>query len=196
MRKWVILGIICILTITFTHTAEAGLFIGENEVHLEPFEEKTLCVGVWTGSPGTTRHTIDLSDNLDPYVTSISPTDFEIFQVDCPQDPVERRDCIRKYCNADNTNFCRKVCIEFKGPFYASFDTSVQVIEGSIRDVGYYLNAQTVVPQDITVYYRPYNLLIIVLGVAIVAVVILMVIYLKYFSTSKPFIEKNSEIFN
>lgn len=179
MNKWKLLVILCFLTINFAHTADSGLFINENELHLEPFKEGVICFGVWTGAPGTTRHTVDISENLKPYVDSISPTDFEIYQVDCPQDSKERRDCIRKFCTEDNTNFCRKVCINFKGPLYVSFDTSEQVIEGSIRDIGYYLNAQTVVPQSITIYYRPYNLWIIILAVAVVVVLILIIFYWK-----------------
>lgn len=175
-----LLVIMCFLTISLTNTVEAGLFISENDLHLEPFKEGVICFGVWTGAPGTTQHTVEVSENLLPYVESISPTEFDIYQVDCPQESAERRDCIRKFCNEDNTNFCRKVCINFKGPFYASFDTSEQVIKGSVKDIGYYLNAQTVVPQNITVYYRPYNLWIIILAVAVVVVLVLVLVYFRY----------------
>ena len=184
--KCKLLAILFFLTFSFTNTVEAGLFISENDLHLEPFKEGVICFGVWTGAPGTTHHTIEVSENLAPYVESISPTEFDIYQVDCPQDSAERRNCIRKFCNEDNTNFCRKVCINFKGPFYASFDTSEQVIQGSVKDIGYYLNAQTVVPQDITVYYRPYNLWIIILAVAVGVVLIAVLAYLKYLKNAVP----------
>jgi len=79
----------------FIDIGYAGLMMGENEVHLKTFEEYDICFGVWTGRSGITHHEVSASDEIIPFISSISPTKFELEPVPCPGESICKR-CFKK----------------------------------------------------------------------------------------------------
>ena len=176
--KKVLVGLIIILAfLILIDYGKAGLMMGENEVHLKSFDEYEVCFGVWTGREGLTRHEVSYSDEIAPFVASISPIEFNLTNVPCSNEPVERRACIKKLCMEGEIEFYRLVCITFKGPFRLALFPEEEYYEGSVKDVSYKGAATTTVPYTMKVYYTPYDLKIIIVVVLIIVAILIMVVY-------------------
>lgn len=168
---------IVLIFLLLINIASAGLMMGESEVHLKAFEEKEICFGVWTGREGTSHHEVSYSDEIAPFIDSISPIKFDLEAVSCPSDPVQRRACIKELCMNSSIKYCQLVCINFKGPFRVDLFPNETLYEGSIKDVSMLGAATTVVPSSIKVYYTSYDLKIIILIVVIISVILIMFVY-------------------
>jgi len=178
MRK-VLVGLTIMLgLLIFIDIGYAGLMMGENEVHLKTFEEYDICFGVWTGRSGITHHEVSASDEIIPFISSISPTKFELEPVPCPGESKARRECIKQLCMNGTIKYCQLVCITFKGPFRVALFPEEEYYEGSVKDVSKKGSATTVIPYTMKVYYTPYDLKIILVVVGVIITSIILVIYL------------------
>jgi len=176
---------IVLIFLLSTNLANAGLMLGENEVHLKTFDEYDICFGVWTGREGTTSHTVSFSDEIAPFVASFSPTEFELEPVPCPSEQKPRQACIKELCMNGTVQYCQLVCITFKGPFKVALFPEEEYYEGSVKDVSKKsTGSTTVVPYTMKVYYTPFDLKIII--VIVIAIITSIVLIIYFWKSRKP----------
>jgi len=178
MRKFWFGLVIMLAFFTLIDVGYAGLMMGENEVHLKTFEEYDVCFGVWTGRSGVTHHEVSASDNLTSFISSISPTKFDLEPVPCPGEQKARQTCIKELCVNGTIKYCQLVCITFKGPFRVALFPEEEYYEGSVKDVSKKGSATTVIPYTMKVYYTPFDLKIILVVAGVIITSIVLIIYL------------------
>jgi len=126
------------------NNTEAGIIQFKGDVRLTPFSRETFCgIGLYATDPQNGTYTLGYSNNILPFVESITPNDVQLISIDylnAPKDSGPRQDFVKKICSENNTNACIMTCTKFKGLglWKISFDITgpkEEMIVGQVYDV-------------------------------------------------------------
>lgn len=184
--KRLFLLIVALSLIFFMPIAEGGMALSEGAVTISALETKTICnLMIFSTIPGTTKSHIEYGSNIMKYVEKIEPNDFNLKQIQCPEEANARRECVKDYCREGNNDYCRIVCTTFKGPFELSWEPKPITISGSIKESAYYGSAVIMNALSFQVVYTQYSLKLLVGMVGVIAAIIILIVFLLKRKTHK-----------
>jgi hypothetical protein len=180
-RGFLILVLSFSLIFFLVKPAEAGISLGEGGVTLSPGQTYEMCdVWIYATQEGGTYH-VDTTGDLKPLTLEITPNDFSLDPIDCPQESKARRECIAETCMSEDQNSCEKVCITFAAPSIMNWNTENVVYTGGILN-SIKIGAATInEPYEFSIYVTPMDMRPLVIGavIVIVIIVILLIVFAK-----------------
>lgn len=144
MKKLIILISIALFLLLNVNNTKAGIIQFQGDVRLTPFSSETFCgMGLYATDPQNGTYSLDYSDNILPFVKSISPNDVQLISIDylnAPKDSGPRQEFVKNICSENKTNACVMTCTVFNGLGLGkiSFDISgpkEETIVGQVYDV-------------------------------------------------------------
>lgn len=169
----------------FAQNSEAGIVTFSNDVHLEPFSSVERCdYGLYATSKLNGTYSLNFSDNLQPFIKSITPTSVGLLSIDfydAPQDPSSRKTFVYDACQKRKELICQMVCVEFQGLGFKniSWDLSgstEQKVVGQIFSVTKISQLTGKEVLEFDVYYTSFDGKIIIGLIVLVVVVILLIV--------------------
>ena len=170
-----------LLIFLIAQPAQAGISLGKGGITMSAGETTEVCdIWIYATQEGGTYH-IDTTNELKPLTVSITPNDFTLDPIDCPQETQARRACISQACLSGEQSSCRTVCIKFTAPVLMEWNPEKVVYNGGILN-SIKVGAATInEPYVFSVHVNPMDMKPVVAGVAVVIVIIvlLLVLFLK-----------------
>lgn len=179
--KWLfVLGFSVSMLLLMGH-AQAGISLGRGAITLTAGQTEDFCdVWIYATQAGGV-YTVETTGDLKPLTVSITPNDFALEPIDCPEETVARRTCIAETCLSGSQNSCKIVCIKFTAPFIMGWNNEKVKYEGSILN-SIKIGAATVKePYQFAVYVESTDIrpTLIMLVVAIAAIATILVIFIR-----------------
>ncbi|NIO19436.1 MAG: hypothetical protein GTN76_01475 [Candidatus Aenigmarchaeota archaeon] len=161
--------------------AEAGISLGKGGITLSAGETTEMCdIWIYATQEGGTYH-VSTTGDLEPLTAEVTPNDFTLDPIDCPQETQARRACITQTCLSDDSSSCKVVCIKFTAPTLIEWNPEKVIYSGGILN-SIKIGAATInEPYTFSVHVNPMDIKPIVTGVVVVIIiiVILLVVFLK-----------------
>ena len=174
--KWLLVLLFSVsLMIIISGSVQAGISLGKGAITLSAGETEEMCdVWIYATQDGG-RYTVETTGELAPLTVGITPNNFELESIDCPEETTARRTCIAETCLSENSPSCKIVCVRFTAPMLMGWDNEKVKYDGSILN-SIKIGAATVKePYQFAVYVEPADIrptLIIIIVVIVVIVVI------------------------
>lgn len=185
--KWTYLTFLIPLFLVFAiPNADAGISLGKGGITLPAGQSVEVCdIWIYATQEGGTYH-VETTGGLKPLTVSITPNDFTLSPIDCPQETNARRACITEKCMSSDPS-CKVVCIKFAAPMLIQWNTDNVIYEGGILNSIKIGVATIKEPYAFSVHVEPMDMKPVVIGISvvIVAIVILIAIFAKKRSKRK-----------
>lgn len=158
--------------------AEAGISLGKGGITLSAGQSAEVCdVWIYATQDGGTYH-VETTGDLKPLTSSITPNDFTLSPIDCPQETIARRACITQKCLSSDQSSCKVVCIKFAAPLILDWSGEKVIYDGSILN-SIRIGAATIKePYVFTVHVESLDMKPVIFGIAALAVVIIAVAFI------------------
>ncbi len=173
MRRLIAIPVLLFVITALSGSAKAGISLGKGAITLPAGQTTEMCdVWIYASQEGGTYH-IETTGDLKPLTGDISPNDFTLEAIDCPQEKEERRACIAATCLSGNGSSCKIICLEFRAPLLFGWGGGEKVeYTGSILN-SIKIGAATIKePYKFTVYVEPVNAIPVTAGAVMVVLLI------------------------
>jgi len=181
VRKITSLLLIFIAMVIFSPApADAGISLGKGGITLASGQTAEMCdVWIYGTQEGGTYH-VETTGDLEPLTTAITPNDFTLDPIQCPEEKTARRACVTEKCLSGNQSSCKVVCVKFTAPLLFQFSPENAVYTGSILN-SIRIGAATVKePYEFSVHVEPIDMNSVVFAIAVaIIIVILILIFVK-----------------
>lgn len=176
MKKIILILILSLSLVLSSQSAHAGVSLGEGGITLPAGQSQEVCdIWIYATQEGGTYH-IGTTGDLEPLTVSITPNDFTLDPIDCPQNTQARRACISETCLSEDQSSCKIVCVKFTAPMLIEWDPEKVVYSGGILN-SIKIGAATIKePYSFSVHVNPMDMKPIVAGIVVVVVVIVILI--------------------
>lgn len=175
MKRFALLLAIPLLLIFSVPSANAGISLGKGGITLPAGQSEDMCdVWVYATQEGGEYH-VETTGDLKSITAGITPNDFALTPIDCPQETGARRACITEKCLSSDQSSCRVVCIKFAAPLVFSWSAENIVYQGSILNsirIGF---ATIKEPYAFSVHVEPLDMKPIVLVIAALSIAVVIV---------------------
>jgi general stress protein CsbA len=151
--------------------ANAGISIGQGGITLPAGQSFETCdVWIYATQEGGTYH-VETTGEIKPLTSSVTPNDFSLTPIECPDDTNARRACITEKCLSSDQSSCKVVCIKFAAPMIFGRSGDRVAYQGSILN-SIKIGAATIKePYAFSVYVEPVDVVPVAAGVLLIAVV-------------------------
>jgi hypothetical protein len=172
--------ILLVVAIFSPAPAEAGISLGSGGITLGSGQSTEFCdVWIYAVQDGG-KYTVETTGDLKPLTTSITPSDFTLVPIDCPQEEKARRACITENCLSGDQSSCKVVCVKFTAPVIYGLSPEKMTYSGAILN-SIKIGAATIKePYEFSVVVMPGDAKPIIIagivGVAVVCVVAYMML--------------------
>lgn len=181
MRKGIMLLIFSLSLIFLVQPAQAGVSLGTGGITISAGQSVELCdIWIYATQEGGAYH-VETTGDLQPMTTSITPNDFTLDPIECPQETSARRACISELCLSEDQSSCKKVCIKFTAPTLIEWNPQKVVYDGAILN-SIKIGAATIKePYEFSVHVNPMDMkpIALALAVALIAVVVFVALLMK-----------------
>jgi len=161
--------------------ADAGISLGKGAITLSAGQSEEVCdIWIYATQEGGTYY-VETTGELELLTTDITPNNFALDPIDCPQETGARRNCIAQTCLSVDQSSCKVVCVEFTAPMLIEWNPQQVTYSGGILN-NIKVGAATIKePYAFSVRVNPMDMKPIVGGIAVVIIiiVILIAVFLK-----------------
>lgn len=185
--KRIVLAIILLFSLIFlaVKPAEAGISVGTSGITLSAGESMEVCdIWVYATQEGGTYH-VSTTGDLQPLTVSVTPNEFALDPVDCPEGTDARRACIAEACTSGDGSLCKTVCMKFTAPMLIEWDPQKVVYDGSVLNSIKVGAARINEPYAFSVHVNPMDMKPIVTGIVVVIIVIAILVILFVFKKKR-----------
>ncbi len=176
MKRGLLILILSISLIFLVKPVQAGISLGTGGITLSAGETREVCdVWIYAAQEGGTYH-VETTGDLKPLTVSITPNDFTLNPVDCPQETDARRACISQTCLSSDQSSCKVVCVKFTAPTLIEWDPQKVKYDGAILN-SIKIGAATIKePYEFSVHVNPMDMKPIVAGVVVLIIVVIVIV--------------------
>jgi hypothetical protein len=174
MKKLMLILVLSVVLIFSVRPVEAGISLGSGGVTIPAGQTKDMCdVWIYATQDGGT-YSIETTGDLQPLTASVSPNDFTLDSIDCPEETVPRRACIDQTCVSGDGSSCKVVCVKFTAPMLIEWNPEKVVYTGAILN-NIKIGAATIKePYQFSVHVEPMDMKPLV-AFAVIVIVVLIV---------------------
>lgn len=178
MKKAYLAFLIPLLFVFAVPNAEAGISLGKGGITLSAGQSTEVCdVWIYATQEGGTYH-VETTGDLKPLTAGITPNDFTLSPIDCPQETNARRACITEKCLSSDQSSCKVVCVKFAAPVIFGWSGEKVIYEGSILN-SIRIGAATIKePYVFAVHVESLDMKPVIFGIAIVIAIIIILVFI------------------
>lgn len=177
MKKLALFLVFSLILIFSVKPVEAGISLGKGGITLPAGQTGEICdVWIFATQEGGTYH-VETTGDLSSLTVGVTPNDFTLDTIDCPQETNARRACIEQTCRSSDQSSCKIVCVKFAAPMLIEWEPEKTVYSGSILN-SIKISAATVKePFEFSVHVEPMDMkpIVLVVGVVIIVLIVLAV---------------------
>jgi len=178
MKRFMLILIILVLSFFLAQSARAGISLGKGGITLDAGQSEEVCdIWIYAAQEGGTYH-IETTGDLKPLTTSITPNDFALDSIECPEETKARRACIAETCASKDQNSCKIVCVKFTAPMLIEWSPEKVIYEGGILSTIRIGAATIKEPYSFSVHVNPMDMKPIVTGIVVVIIIIFIIVVL------------------
>ena len=156
-------------------SAEAGISLGKGGITLAAGQTIETCdVWIYATQEDGTYH-VETTGDLKALTASITPNDFTLDTIQCPEEKNARRACITQQCLSGNQSSCRIVCVKFTAPMLFELNPQETVYSGAILNTIKISAATIKEPYEFSVHVVPIDIKPVAFGIVAVIVIVLLV---------------------
>ncbi len=175
MRLYLATLVAVLFLISLLPNAEAGISLGQGGITLPSGSKTNFCdVWIYATQEGGTYH-IGTTGDVSTLTTKISPNDFTLTPIDCPQETNLRRSCISEKCMSPDNPSCKVVCLEISAPIIYQINPEKVVYNGAILNSIKIGVATIKEPYEFSVQVEPIGILPVIFSAAVLIIVALAV---------------------
>ena len=178
MRRLIVFPVLLFVILAISGSATAGISLGSGAITLSAGQSTEMCdVWIYASQEGGTYH-IETTGDLKPLTGDISPNDFTLEAIDCPEEKEERRACIATTCLSGDGSSCKIVCLKFTAPLLFGWGGEEKIeYTGSILN-SIKIGAATIKePYEFTVYVKPINVIPVATGAGVVILLLIAAVF-------------------
>jgi hypothetical protein len=154
---------------------QAGISLGKGGITLNAGETEEVC-DVWIyATQGGGNYHVETTGGIIPLTAGISPNDFTLEPIQCPEESNARRACITDLCLSGNKESCKVVCVTFTAPFLMDMNPQEVIYDGAILNSIKIGVATIKEPYSFSVHVRPLDAKPLVLGIILAAIIIMVI---------------------
>jgi hypothetical protein len=177
--KFAIFAIVPLILMFLAVPVNAGISLGTGGITVPAGQTEEMCdVWIFATQDGGKYH-VDTTGDLKDYTVEVTPNDFELDPIDCPDESFARRACIESICRSSDQNSCKKVCVKFNSPSLMEWNPTKVVLTGAIVNEMKIGAATVKEPYQFSLHVEPMDLKPVF--VAVIALIIVVVIAVAVF---------------
>jgi hypothetical protein len=174
-QRFFFIILIPLLALFLAVPAHAGISLGKGGITLDAGETEEMCdVWIYATQAGGNYH-VETTGGIIPLTTGISPNDFTLVPIQCPEESNARRACITDLCLSGNQESCKVVCVTFTAPLLMDLNPQEVIYDGAILNSIKIGVATIKEPYSFSVHVRPLDMkpiLGVIFGVVIIIILI------------------------
>ena len=176
MKNIILILIFSVMLLFLANPASAGISLGSGGITMPAGQSQEMCdVWIFATQEGGKYH-VETTGDLQSMTVEITPNDFTLDPIDCPQDSTARRACIENICISTDQSSCKKICVKFTSPSLIEWEPKKVVYTGAIVNSVKIGAATLKEPYQFSVHVEPMDLkplvtVVVVFIIAVVAVV-------------------------
>lgn len=175
MKKIALFLVFSLILIFSVKPVEAGISLGKGGITMSSGQTGETCdVWIFATQDGGTYH-VETTGDLSSLTVGVTPNDFTLDSIDCPEETNARRACIEQTCRSSDQSSCKIVCVKFTAPILIEWDPQTVKYEGSILNTIKIGAATVKEPFEFAVHVEPMDMKPIVLVVGVVIIVVIVV---------------------
>lgn len=180
MKKPMLVLTLSVLLVFSVQSAQAGISLGKGGITLQAGQSEEMC-DIWIyATQGGGTYNVETTGDLKPLTVSVTPNDFTLDPIDCPEESGARRACISELCMSNDQSSCRIVCVRFTAPMLIEWSPQKVIYDGAILNTMKIGAATIKEPYTFSVHVNPMDMKpIVTLIVVIIIILVIAVLFMK-----------------